>query len=132
MVANTGTYVDSPFHRCAEGNDVAQLPLEWAGRAIGRDAFPGLDLRGKAVLVQTGWRRRWRTDAWFEGQNIDDTDDWSRPVHSALLNSGIPICEHMCNLGALPSGRLVFSAVPVKVAGFGTFPVRAHAAAVEE
>jgi kynurenine formamidase len=163
MVANTGTYVDSPFHRFADGKDLAQLPLESlaqldgvvvhaAGRATGPEAFGGLDVRGKAVLVRTGWDRHWRTDAYFEGHpfltraaaerlaergaalvgidsyNIDDTGDGARPVHTVLLGAGIPICEHLCNLSALPAGRFTFSAVPVKVAGFGTFPVRAYAA----
>jgi arylformamidase len=163
MVANTGTYVDSPFHRFADGKDLAQLPLEslahldavvvaTAGRAIGPEVFRGVAVRGRAVLVRTGWDRHWREDAYFEDHpfltrdaaerlaaegaafvgidsyNIDDTDDWSRPAHTALLGAGIPICEHMCNLRSLPAGRLTFSAVPVKVSGFGTFPVRAYAA----
>ena len=162
MVANTGTYVDSPFHRFASGPDLAQLPLESLanlegvvvrapGRAIAADTFAGLDVRGKAVLVNTGWDRHWRTDAYFEGHpfltaeaarslaergaalvgidsyNIDDTEDGSRPVHTTLLGAQIPICEHMCNLGALPDTGFRFFAVPVKVAGFGTFPVRALA-----
>ena len=77
MVANTGTYVDSPFHRYAGGKDLAQLPLEslahLAGVVMrcpeGLDAkqLQGLDLRGKAVLLHTGWDRHWRTDAYFEG-----------------------------------------------------------------
>jgi kynurenine formamidase len=162
MVANTGTYVDAPFHRYAGGKDLAQLPLESLadlpavvvraeGRAIGPDAFREVDARGKAVLVHTGWDRHWRTGAYFVGHpfltrdaaallaragaalvgidsyNIDDTADLSRPAHTLLLGAGIPICEHLCNLAALPAGRLRFSAVPVKVAGFGTFPVRAYA-----
>src|SRR4029453_7129780 len=80
MVANTGTYLDSPFHRFLEGKDLSQLPLSaLAGlegivihatgtrRAITRDAFAGMDPHGKAVLVQTGWDKHWRTDAYFEG-----------------------------------------------------------------
>jgi kynurenine formamidase len=163
MVANTGTYVDAPFHRFADGKDLAALPLESladleavvvrhaqdAGRAVGPDAFASLDVSGKAVLVNTGWDRNWRTDAYFEGHpfltgeaaellveggaafvgidsyNIDDTDDGTRPVHTALLGAGVPICEHMTSLGALPDAGFRFSAVPVKVKGFGTFPVRA-------
>lgn len=80
MVANTGTYIDAPFHRFAEGKDLAQLPLESlanlagvvirrdcrAGRAIDADAFAGHDLAGKAVLVQTNWDLNWRTDQYFE------------------------------------------------------------------
>jgi kynurenine formamidase len=81
MVANTGTYVDSPFHRYAEGADLAQLPLESLAdlegvvvrvdiqneRAIDRAAFEGIEIRDKAVLIHTGWDRHWRTDAYFEG-----------------------------------------------------------------
>jgi arylformamidase len=81
MVANTGTYVDSPFHRYPDGKDLSELPLEQlanlAGilfrcssirdRAIGPQVFRDFDVRGKAVLVQTGWSAHWRTDRYFEG-----------------------------------------------------------------
>lgn len=162
MVANTGTYVDSPFHRYAEGKDLAELPLESvanlagvlvraAGRATGEAAFAGLDVRGKAVLVHTGWDSRWGNPDYFEGHpfltrdaarylaeagaalvgidslNIDDTADLTRPAHSILLGAGIPVCEHLCGLGQLPPAGFRFFAVPVKVRRFGTFPVRAFA-----
>jgi len=162
MVANTGTYVDSPFHRYADGKDLSELPLEslvnldaivvrHAGRAIGRAAFGEMDLRGKAVLVHTGWDRHWATEQYFDGHpfltaeaarhiagsgaalagidslNIDDTADLSRPAHSILLRAGIPIAEHLCNLQALPPCNFRFFAAPVKVKRFGTFPVRAFA-----
>ena len=79
MVANTGTYVDAPFHRYAEGADLADLPLPsladlpgavvrrpWEnGIEIGADAFEGREVRGMAVLVHTGWDRHWRTDRYF-------------------------------------------------------------------
>ncbi len=80
MVANTGTYLDAPFHRYAHGKDVAALPLESVadlegvvvesagpGRGIDADGFAGRDLAGKAVLVRTGWDRHWRTPPYFEG-----------------------------------------------------------------
>lgn len=81
MVANTGTYVDSPFHRYADGKDLAALALESlarlegivircrarTSRAIGLDALQGRSVRDKAVLFDTGWDRNWRTDAYFEG-----------------------------------------------------------------
>jgi arylformamidase len=161
MVANTGTYVDSPFHRYPEGKDLAELPLTslanlegvvvraTEARAIGEARFAGLDVRGKAVIIATGWDRHWNTEQYFEGHpfltrdaarllaesgaalvgidslNIDDIDDLTRPVHSILLGADIPIAEHLCNLGALPSGGFRFFAVPVKVRRFGMFPVRA-------
>ena len=79
MVANTGTYVDAPFHRFGDGPDVADLPLEKladlegividasaAGRAIDLEVFARGDIAGKAVLIRTGWSRHWRTPAYFE------------------------------------------------------------------
>lgn len=80
MVANTGTYVDSPFHRFADGIDLSELPLESLanlegivvrapkeGRAISAKPFQGLDLQGQAVLIHTGWARHWQTEQYFEG-----------------------------------------------------------------
>ena len=164
MVANTGTYVDSPFHRFADGIDLAELPLESLanlagivvhaesiGRAVSSTAFAGLDLKGKAVLIHTGWARHWRTDQYFEGHpflthdaaeclveagaafvgidtyNIDDTTDGTRPAHTVLLGNRIPICEHMRGLEKLPDNGFRFHAAPVKVRALGTFPVRAYA-----
>jgi kynurenine formamidase len=165
MVANTGTYLDSPFHRFADGVDLSQLKLtsladldgvivrhdQTQGRRIEATAFAGVDVKGKAVLVQTGWDAHWQTERYFEGHpfltrdsaqwlasheaalvgidsyNIDDTADLERPVHTVLLGAGIPIVEHMCKLNQIPTGSFRFFAVPVKVKGFGTFPVRAFA-----
>src|SRR5690606_16784440 len=78
MVANTGTYLDAPFHRFADGADLAGLRLEQlaalpgvvvraAGPAVDADIFAGRDLGGKAVLVHTGWDRHWRTEAYQTG-----------------------------------------------------------------
>jgi len=80
MVANTGTYVDSPFHRFAEGIDLSELPLEsladlegivvhvqTVGRSISDKEFHGLDIKKKAVLIHTDWARHWGTDQYFEG-----------------------------------------------------------------
>jgi kynurenine formamidase len=162
MVANTGTYLDSPFHRYADGKDLSELPLTSLAdlptiviradaRRIDASAFDGLDVAGKAVLVNTGWSQHWNTDAYFEGHpfltedaaillrdggatlvgidslNIDDTHDGRRPVHSTLLAADILIVEHLTNLAALPVAESRFFAVPAKVKAFGTFPVRAFA-----
>ena len=165
MVANTGTYLDSPFHRYADGIDLADLPLPSLAdlpaiivrrpfeNGIATDAadLEGLDVRGKAVLVQTGWDRHWRTDGYFgehpyltadaadwlaengaalvgiDSVNIDNMHVRARPVHTRLLGADIPICEHMTALGSLPDEGFRFSAVPPKIKGMGTFPVRAYA-----
>ena len=162
MVANTGTYLDSPFHRYANGKDLSELPLESLANldcvvirvGAGSTAIDTIDIpkdrvRGRAVLFHTGWDKHWRTDAYFEGHphltercaewlskagaalvgidslNIDSISTGSRPVHSVLLGNEIPIVEHMTGLEKVPDTGSSFFAVPVKVKGFGTFPVRA-------
>ena len=165
MVANTGTYLDAPFHRHETGHDLSQLDLAQLsnlpavvvrqpfaqGLAVDASAFAGLELAGRAVLVHTGWDRHWRSEAYFENHpflteaaaellavggvalvgidshNIDDTRCRSRPVHTILLGSDIPICEHLTRLDQVPDAGFRFSAVPPAIVGMGTFPVRAHA-----
>ena len=165
LCANTGTYLDSPFHRYADGTDLAGLPLErladldavvvdvtgMTGRAVDRQQLLPYDVEGRAVLVHTGWARHWGTEAYFydhpfltadaaallaeagaalvgiDSLNIDDNSTGERPVHSALLAAEVPVCEHLTNLDRLPVQGFQFSAVPVKVRGMGTFPVRAFA-----
>lgn len=163
MIANTGTYLDSPFHRFENGVDLAGLELSRladldgvvidasaAGRRLDAKMFDGLSLKGRAVLVRTGWDVHWETPRYFDGHpfltrdaatllrdagvtlvgidslNIDDTKDGSRPVHTTLLGAGIPIVEHLCRLNSLPSAGFRFHAAPVKFEGVGTFPVRAY------
>jgi kynurenine formamidase len=164
MVSNTGTYLDSPFHRYAHGKDLSELALESLAdleglvfrsdperRAVGPELFSGVDVGGKAVLVNTGWDARWGSEPYFQDHpfltagaaerlsssgaalvgidsvNIDDTGDGRRPVHSILLRADIPVVEHLCRLDQLPDSGFRFHAVPVKVRDFGTFPVRAYA-----
>ena len=162
MVANTGTYLDTPFHRYAEGDDLAAVGLDRlarleglcvraAGMEAGAELFEGLDVADKAVLVHTGWDRHWRTEAYHSGHpflgedsarllaergaaligidsyNIDDTRTRRRPVHTILLGAGTLIVEHMTRLGELPPSGFRFTAAPPKIAGMGTFPVRAFA-----
>ena len=163
MVANTGTYVDSPFHRYENGKDLAELPLESVAEleclvvrvpagttSIDEVSLPAAKVKGRAVLFHTNWDRHFRTEAYFENHphltaraaewlvkagaaltgidsfNIDSTSTGERPVHTILLGSEIPICEHMRGLAAVPDDGGRFSAVPVKVKGMGTFPVRAY------
>jgi kynurenine formamidase len=165
MVGNTGTYLDSPFHRYPDGDDLSDLPLEKLANlacvvaaidaaqcSIDSLPFTQQDVRGKAVLIRTGWDRHWRTDQYFENHphltgklaqwlvdagvrlvgidsyNIDAVDTGERPVHTVLLKSGIPIVEHMTKLETVPAAGSRFYAVPPKVKHFGTFPVRAFAA----
>ena len=165
MVANTGTYLDSPFHRYEDGDDLADLEL--AGLAnlpallvrrpfdsdirTDRADLERFEVSGKAVLIHTGWDRHWRTNRYsdshpyltgaaadwlaergallvgIDSYNIDDTRERARPVHSRLLGANIPICEHLTGLGSLPDEGVRFFAVPPKIRGMGTFPVRAYA-----
>ena len=165
LVTNTGTYLDCPFHRYADGADTAGVPLDALSdlpglviraehqsvTAIDASFFRDRELRGRAVLVHTGWSEYFNSERYFEGHpfltadaaaylrncgvklvgidahNIDDTRGRSRPVHSTLLKEGILIVEHLTNLAALPDEGFSFSAIPPKIQGVGTFPVRAFA-----
>ena len=165
MVGNSGTYLDTPFHRFAHGFDLTGLKLEQVAdldgvlvravgasdRRIGTGRFEGVDVRGKAVLIHTGWDRHWATPEYGEGHpfltseaaawlaehgaalvgidsvNIDDTADGSRPAHTTLLRAGIPIVEHLTGLEQLPLSGFRFTAVAPRVAGMATWPVRAYA-----
>ena len=165
MISNTGTYVDTPFHRYANGKDLSEIVIEklvdldaiiiqanyQSGIEIGKSFFQNTNVKGKAVLINTGWSKFWRTDAYFENHsflteeaavylrdqgvvlvgidshNIDDTRGNLRPVHTTLLGAEILISEHLCNLDQLPESAFTFTAVPPKIKGVGTFPVRAFA-----
>ena len=166
MVANTGTYIDSPFHRFADGKDISELSLQSLVNlqcavvrvpytytlAVTADRFRNVDVRGRAVLVHTGWDALWRQPEYLENNphltddaatylaehgaalvgidsvNIDSLTDKRRPVHTILLGAQIPIVEHLCNLASI-TDDMRFFAPPVAVRGMGTFPTRAYALA---
>jgi arylformamidase len=163
-VTNVGTYIDSPFHRFRDGEDLAAVGLDRvadlsgivlsadvaAGRAVGF-SIKESELTGRAVLVRTGWDRFWGTDTYAKDApflapdfvklligagaalvgvdflNVDDTADPARPVHTALLKSGILIVENLTNLSGLPRDGFTFSAVPLRIKKGASFPVRAYA-----
>lgn len=169
LCGNTGTYLDAPFHRYEDGPALADLPLEtlvdlpalvvhaqdaWGpdARGIGPELWEGEDVRGKAVLIHTGWDAHFGTPAYATGSpfltvdgtrslidggavlvgidalNIDDTQSGGeRPVHSALLDARIHVVEHLTRLGELPTHGARFTAVPAPIERLGTFPVRAFA-----
>ena len=166
MIGNTGTYLDSPFHRYEGGTDLAGLSLDTLvdqpaevfhltdslSRGIPASVFWDRDLRGKAVLLHTGWDVHFGEPAYLTGSpfltadgvdylieqgvtlvgidslNIDDTESGGeRPAHTGLLAAGIHVVEHLRGLEQLPPSGALVSAVPPKVEGFGTFPVRAFA-----
>jgi kynurenine formamidase len=166
MVGNTGTYIDSPFHRYPEGDDLSALPLERLvrlaasvvhldrvdHRGITPADLAGVTVAGRAVLLHTGWDRHFGSAEYGVGApfltaeacahlidagavlvgidsvNIDDTESsGARPAHTLLLAAGVGIVEHLTALDRLPADGALFTAVPPKVRGFGTFPVRAFA-----
>ena len=164
MVGNVGTYLDSPFHRHAKGLDLSQIPLENIAGVAGivTDGQPSAsrsikincdesELRGRAVLVRTGWDERWGTERyWLPGPflsdgsidllvrskaklvgvdfwNIDNVENKARPAHTRLLGANIVIVEHLANLSALPRTGFRFYAVPPRIVNGASFPVRAFA-----
>jgi arylformamidase len=160
---NTGTYVDAPFHRHPGGSDLAGVPLDrladLAGVAIAAPedgpieagVVSGFAVRGKAVLVHTGWARHWGSQNYFRSgpfltaaacehlvhagaalvgidcANIDNMNDPARPAHTILLAAGIPIVEHLCGLEQLHGRSFRFFAAPPAIQGGTSFPVRAFA-----
>lgn len=166
MVGNTGTYLDSPFHRYPDGKDLSEIDInnlvglpakvfylnDAIARGIPAETFKDQDLKGCAVLLHTGWARHFGTAQYgkeapfltelgaqylveagvklvgIDSVNIDDTQSGGyRPAHSLLLKAGILVVEHLTNLDQVPAQGARFTAVPPKVKGFGTFPVRAFA-----
>jgi kynurenine formamidase len=133
--------------------DVAVVVVRASGRtAIGPEVLDDASaLWGKAVLVHTGWSRRWGTPAYLSGSpyltrgfaeamveanvallgvdalNVDDVEDPTRPVHHTVLGNGIPLIEHLANLDRLPDHGARLTALPAPVRGLGSFPVRAVA-----
>ncbi len=165
MVANTGTYIDSPWHFHADGADlaglalaqIADLPavvvhLDGHDGGIGTDAASGGRVRGSRGAVPhrmgpqlahgsirrvgatphaRGRRRRCSRSGSRSSASTRSTSTRSptsrRPAHHGLLGAGVPIVEHLTHLDQLPERGARFFAVPPKVSGFGTFPVRAFA-----
>ena len=139
-----------PLERLADLETVVVDCSSAADRAIGPEALAGVEMRYRAILVRTDFSLRWGTEEYFgpnpfltadacemlvrqgalfvgiDSLNIDDTGDASRPAHTALLGAGIPICEHMTNLAAVPESGGRLHAVPIAWVGGASFPVRAY------
>ncbi|WP_084104418.1 cyclase family protein [Demequina sp. NBRC 110056] len=168
IIGGTGTYLDAPLHRYADGADALGIDLARLtavpgvvvdvpdaldsrasdARAVDADAFAGLELAGRAVLVRTGWSERFGRPDYVGGHphltsgaaellaasgcalvgidspNIDSTEGDDRPVHSTLLAAGVPIIEHLTNLAALPAAGFALTALPLPFVGLATSPVR--------
>lgn len=165
---NTGTYLDTAWHRYEDGADLAALDLatlvdlptevfhlaDSTVRGIPASVFYDRDIRGKAVLLHTGWDEHFGTPEYakpapfltaegvdyladqdvllvgIDSINIDDMSSEAkgeRPAHTTFLANGIHVVEHLTNLGELPPSGALFTAVPPKIEGTGTFTVRAFA-----
>lgn len=168
ITGNSGTYMDSPFHRYPDGVDLSLLPLATTAALPGvridaRDAMTSgrrtidasflhdIDVEGCAVLFWTGWDQRWPNPDYLEPNpfvsgelaerliedgaalvgidtwNLDDTEDASRPAHSILLRSGVPIVENLCGLNGLVPNGFQFHAAPLPIRQGSAIPVRAYA-----
>jgi arylformamidase len=103
LCGNTGTYMDSPFHRYADGSDLAGLPLDRLfdvpavrvdvtgsrSLAIGARELLPFDLAGRAVLVHTGFARHWGTDAYLRENPYLAPDAVAHLVHEGAALVGI-------------------------------------------
>lgn len=164
LITSVGTYLDSPFHFNPDGPSIERLDLSQlvlpgvvvpcAGRQprepLGSELVDGLDLGGKAVLLDTGWSAYWGLPAYAEHPFIsaglaealrdggarlvgcdfllaDDPRDPRRPAHVTLLNANVLIVENLTRLDQIPAAAFTFHAVPPKLAGAAAFPVRAYA-----
>jgi arylformamidase len=165
LIGNTGTYLDAPYHRYADGADLSAIPLErtadlpavvvrvdgTARRGIDVGELAAIEVGGRAVLLHTRDDARFGTPAYaadarfltragaawlaehgaalvgIDSINIDDTADRERPAHTLLLAAGIPVVEHLTGLDQLPPAGAEFTAVPLRIEGTGTIPVRAFA-----
>ena len=163
MPTNAGTYLDAPFHRHRNDHDLSELDLARVAGLSGRTVrAPGvvdavdislqpMEVRGRAVLIDTGWSSKWGTAAYWEDMpylstasvdvlvegraalvavdfgNVDDTNDPVRPAHTRLLEAGILIVENLNDPGALPDDGYRFAAVPPRIVRGASFPVRAFA-----
>jgi arylformamidase len=131
--------------------DLDGVVIDSSAKATTADMVRGTDVRGKAVLIRTRWSEHWGKSDYgpahpyvmrdaaealrdggavlvgIDSLNVDDTNDPTRPVHTILLAAAIPIVENLTNLDQLPTSGFKFSAVPMRIAGIGAFPVRAWA-----
>ena len=128
MVANTGTYVDSPFHRYADGLDLSQLPLERLAnldtvvvrvpvgqRQIGPDYFERLEVASKAVLVATGWDQHWRTDQYFEGHPFltAGAAQWLREAGATMVGIDSLNIDDTADLSRPAHSTLLGAGIPI-------------------
>ena len=101
LVSNTGTYIDCPFHRYADGNDLSQVGLEALAelegvyvdavgqQSIGKDYFQNHNVKGNAILVNTNWSKHWRTDFYFENHPFLTED-----AANYLVQAGAKVSRH--------------------------------------
>lgn len=164
MVGNTGTYLDSPYHRFPGGRDMSAIdigrhvnlrgivvPVPRNARAIMPHFLPQHIDQDSAVLFRTDSDRLWGSDDYgidapflhrttaaalvdakvamvgIDAVNVDDLDDFSRPVHTLLLGANIGIVEHLRNLERVDGFLFRFFAIAPALCAVGTFPVRAFA-----
>lgn len=137
MVANTGTYLDSPFHRYADGHDLSEVALESIAdldgvvvrtheRSTNAAAFQNLSLEGRAVLVHTGWDVHWRTEQYSSGHPFLSEDAAQFLADSKVALVGID----SFNIDSIEDGRrpvhsiLLAANIPIveHLCGLGQLP----------
>jgi kynurenine formamidase len=129
LVANTGTYLDTPFHRFADGTDLAGIPLSrvvhvdgmlidatTSGRAVGMDAFAGRHVTGRAVLIYTGWDRHWDTPAYGDPSHpflTADAASWLAGQNPAVVGIDSVNIDDMADPSRPAHTALLAAGVPI-------------------
>ncbi|MGX7678891.1 cyclase family protein [Jatrophihabitans sp. DSM 45814] len=130
MGGNTGTYVDSPFHRYSDGTDLAGVPLARlanlpavlartagsATRAVDVAALAGLEVAGAAVLLHTGADRHWGTPAYYEDAPFltEAGAEWLAAQGAALVGIDSANIDEMTPGGPRPAHSVLLAAgIPI-------------------
>ncbi len=155
MGSHSGTHVDAPMHVIRNGLPVDQVPLDaLVGPArvlrikaapkqvIGREAVEAGLIDERRIILDTGWHRKWATDAYYaECPKVDEgfaellvergvrclvTDvPLSLEVHNIVLGSGCCQVENVVGLDQVKSDKVYLVALPLRISGVDAAPARA-------
>jgi arylformamidase len=129
LVSNTGTYLDTPFHRYADGIDLAGVPLDRladlpgvvvrlpAGtRAVDREMLAPHEVAGRAVLIHSGWDTHWGTDTYGAADHpylAADGAEWLAGQGAALVGIDSVNIDDMADRTRPAHSTLLAAGIPI-------------------